>query len=303
MRKIEDKYVFVYSRKTLEGEFGLPSSNYTLAYAYGDTPFGPWTYGGTLIDGRARGKDTAGKTIATAVPYGNTHGGLAEIGEQWWVFYHRQTGTNEYSRQAMVAPVKVSVQKGKGGKVTISEGEYTSEGFQTNGLNPLKKTPAGLACYLINPDGVAQNYPDFLFSGSYVRATRVNESHEGLLSQREPFCPVVNNTSGSVVGYKYFNFDVLSGGKRVSLLMDIVPQGIDGTITVFVGAPSASQGGKQIASFVVSSSDQEKMTKRTTSCQNLSGVSGKQPLFFVFSSKERGKSICEMYDFQFCIAK
>ena len=45
IRKIQDKYVFIYSRFTLEGEFGLPSSNYTLAYAYSDKPLGPWTYG------------------------------------------------------------------------------------------------------------------------------------------------------------------------------------------------------------------------------------------------------------------
>ena len=35
IRKIEDKYVFIYSRTTAEGEDGLPNaSNYTLAYAY-----------------------------------------------------------------------------------------------------------------------------------------------------------------------------------------------------------------------------------------------------------------------------
>ena len=34
IRKIKDKYVFIYSRFTEEGEFGLPTSNYTLAYAY-----------------------------------------------------------------------------------------------------------------------------------------------------------------------------------------------------------------------------------------------------------------------------
>ena len=41
MRKIKDKYVFIYSRWTAEGEFGLPGTNYTLAYAYGDKPLGP----------------------------------------------------------------------------------------------------------------------------------------------------------------------------------------------------------------------------------------------------------------------
>ena len=43
IRKIKDKYVFIYSRWTAENEFGLPDSNYTLAYAYSDSPLGPFT--------------------------------------------------------------------------------------------------------------------------------------------------------------------------------------------------------------------------------------------------------------------
>lgn len=116
MRKIGDKYVLIYSRFTREGEFGLPMVNYTLAYAYSDYPLGPFTYGGTLIDGRARGKDAQGNIIPTANPTGNTHGSLCEINGQWYIFYHRQTGVNEYSRQAMVAPVTVKVEKGLGAK-------------------------------------------------------------------------------------------------------------------------------------------------------------------------------------------
>lgn len=127
IRKIQDKYVFIYSRFTEEGEFGLPSTNYTLAYAYGDTPLGPWTYGGTIIDGRGRDLDEAGKPVPTAHPQGNTHGSICEINGRWWVFYHRQCGLDQYARQAMVAPISVYVEPGKGGKVMISEGEYTSK--------------------------------------------------------------------------------------------------------------------------------------------------------------------------------
>ena len=116
IRKIKDKYVFIYSRFTEEGEFGLPMSNYTLAYAYSDNPLGPWTYGGTIIDGRAREKDEQGNVIASATPDGNTHGSICEINGQWYVFYHRQTGTDEYARQAMVAPIEVNVEEGPGGK-------------------------------------------------------------------------------------------------------------------------------------------------------------------------------------------
>ena len=151
IRKIKDKYVFIYSRFTKEGEYGLPLSNYTLAYAYSDNPLGPWTYGGTIIDGRAREVNEQGDTIASATVDGNTHGSICEINGKWWVFYHRQTGTDEYARQAMVAPIEVKVEEGKGGKVTISEGEYTSEGFSTEGLNPLERHSAGIACWYTGP--------------------------------------------------------------------------------------------------------------------------------------------------------
>ena len=142
IRKIKDKYVFIYSRFTEEGEFGLPTTNYTLAYAYSDKPLGPWTYGGTIIDGRAREKDEQGNVIASANVSGNTHGSICEINGQWYVFYHRQSGLNEFARQAMVAPITVKVEEGEGGKVEISEGEYTSEGFALNGLNPLAREQA-----------------------------------------------------------------------------------------------------------------------------------------------------------------
>ena len=128
IRKIKDKYVFIYSRFTKDGEFGLPISNYTLAYAYSDNPLGPWTYGGTIIDARGREIDEAGNVIASACIDGNTHGSICEINGQWYVFYHRQTGTDEYARQAMVAPITVNVEEGPSGKVTISEGEYNSNG-------------------------------------------------------------------------------------------------------------------------------------------------------------------------------
>jgi arabinoxylan arabinofuranohydrolase len=116
IRKIKNKYVFVYSRFTHEGEFGLPTSNYTLAYAYSDNPLGAYTYGGTIIDARGRDIDENGRVIASATIDGNTHGGICEINGQWYVFYHRQTGLNEFARQAMVSPIEVAVDESPGGR-------------------------------------------------------------------------------------------------------------------------------------------------------------------------------------------
>ena len=300
MRKIEDKYVLIYSRFTREGEFGLPMSNYTLAYAYSDNPLGPFTYGGTIIDGRARGLDAEGKVVPTANPYGNTHGSLCKINGKWWIFYHRQTGTDEFSRQAMVAPVTVKVEKGKKGKVIISEGEYNSEGFRTEGLNPLDKTAAGWACYLINPKGTGQKFPNFFLTGSYVKPTRLDtDSYAGPFNLKQPWCPVVNNTPGSVVGYKYFNFTHTYNAKHVLLKMHIRPEGNSGTITVLVGGPAADRGGKVVGSFSVDQDNTDEIIEVQASVDAVAGFKGKQPLYFLFNGPEEGKSVCELYDFQF----
>lgn len=300
MRKIEDKYVFIYSRMTADGEFGLPTVNYTLAYAYSDSPLGPWTYGGTLIDGRARDVDDNGTPIATAVPFGNTHGSLCEINGKWWIFYHRQTGLDEFGRQAMVAPVTVKVEKGKGGKVIISEGEYTSEGFCTEGLNPLNKSAAGWACYLVNPKGVKHDYPNNTFSGSYVKATRADFANFDFShSLNAGYCPVINNTSGSIVGYKYFNFDNTAKLPSLRLVAHLKLEGIDGKIAVLIGSPKESKGGKKIGEFAISKNAPQQIAEYDIPISSLQGVKGKQPLFFVFSSDTEDRSICELYDFQF----
>ena len=300
MRKIKDKYVFIYSRMTADGEFGLPESNYTLAYAYSDNPLGPFTYGGTLIDGRARGVDEQGRPVATAVFNGNTHGSLCEINGQWWVFYHRQTGTDQYSRQAMVAPVTVQVEEGKGGRVTISEGEFNSEGFCIEGLNPLNKSAAGWACYLTHPKPDTEKFPNFFFSGSYVQPTRLDlNSYQGPFNLKEPFCPVVNNTAGSTVGYKYFNFDHTAGASHIDLLMHLQPLGIDGKIIVLVGGPSVARGGRVIGELALGKGMEQQATTIQIPVDALRGIKGKQALYFLFTSPTADQSLCTLYDFQF----
>lgn len=296
IRKIEDKYVFIYSRFTEDGEFGLPKSNYTLAYCYSDHPMGPWTYGGTLIDGRARKQDPyTGQTIVTATADGNTHGSIFQANGQWWVVYHRQVGLDEYSRQAMVAPITVKIEKGKGGKVTISEGEYTSEGFQKEGLNPLYRTPAGLACYYTGPTPATHTWPNHVFSGSYPYPTRGQVWHGGLGQ-----CPVINNTAGSVVGYKYFNMNKLAqamkAGRQASLLLRMQPLGIACTVRIMLGAPTEQEGGRQIGLYTQQATTPQQATEVCIPL-TLPKVRGKQALYFLFDSPTKDKSLCTLYDF------
>lgn len=300
IRKIKDKYVFIYSRWTKDGEFGLPDTNYTLAYAYSDNPLGPFTYGGTIIDARGREKDEQGNVIASATVSGNTHGSICEINGQWYVFYHRQTGLNEFARQAMVAPIEVKVQEGAGGKVEISEGEYNSEGFSLNGLDPLERHSAGIACWLTGPKVAEHQWPNNVFYGSYVAATYgTDDNMDAPYDLRNNTNPVVNNTDGSIVGYKYFNFTQTHGKEHVQLLLRLIPQGIDGTITIMADRPWVSQGGKILGTIQLKADMPQSSTEMSVPLPALSELTGKHALFLTFSSLTKEKSICTLEDFVF----
>ncbi len=320
IRKIKDKYVFIYSRFTEEGEFGLPSSNYTLAYCYSDSPLGPWTYGGTIIDGRAREKDEQGKVIASATPDGNTHGSICEINGQWYVFYHRQTGTDEYARQAMVAPISVNVVEGKGGKVEISEGEYNSQGFALNGLDPFERHSAGLACWHTGPKPSIHEWPNNKFFGSYIEASyggTPDMTKEQALASTEKFSApydiryntnrVVNNTDGSIVGYKYFNFDAerLATKDNLMLVLRLIPEGIDGTIEVMMDRPWESQGGKKIGEFALKADMPKTVMDAAIGISKEAQekyLAGKHAIFFLFKSDTKEKSLCTLEDLVFTFA-
>lgn len=294
MRKIEDKYVLIYSRWTDNGEFGLPDTNYTLAYAYSDSPLGPFTYGGTIIDGRGRDTDPDGKVIFTATVSGNTHGSIARVGDDWWVFYHRQTGLDEFSRQAMVARIDVSVEKGPGGKVTISEGEYNSEGFSTRGLNPYHRIPAALACYYTGPKPAEKvRNADFLFRfyGSYVRTRNMDSE-----------AAVVNNTAGSTVGFKYLDFDMLPSGKKAELIVRLKPLGVAGTVRIMAGSPYAGKG-KVLGTISLDGAQSDDIREYRTVVSIPRGCTGKQALYFLFDSPVPETSLCDFIDFSFLPAR
>ena len=294
IRKIKDKYIFIYSRWTNDGEFGLPNTNYTLAYAYSSHPLGPWTYGGTIIDGRGRDIDEQGDTIVTATPSANTHGSICEINGQWYVFYHRQTGRSEFARQAMVSPITVNVEDGPDGKVFISEGEYNSEGFALNGLNPLERHSAGIACWYTGPKLWRKHGDDF-YSGSYIEAGYgTDDKFKAPYDLKNNTNRVVNNNDGSIVGYKYFNFDAIKDRKDASILLQLVPEGIDGIIAIWADRPWASQGGKLLGTIVLTADMPQTSTELSASLPDLGTLQGKHAIFLTFSSPTKGKSLCSL---------
>ncbi|MFV0426093.1 MAG: family 43 glycosylhydrolase, partial [Beutenbergiaceae bacterium] len=117
IRKIDGRYCFVYSSE----------HNHDLCYAISDSPTGPFEFGGVLVDIGDVFLD--GRTEGDAVNYlGNTHGGLVQLGDQWYVFYHRQTNRHSYSRQGCAEPL---VRTEDGG---FAQAEVTSSGLNNGPL-------------------------------------------------------------------------------------------------------------------------------------------------------------------------
>ena len=119
-RKIGDTYYLIYS----------PRKGSLLAYATSDSPTGPFTARGYIID---NGVD---------FPGGNNHGSLCKVGDQWYIFYHRMTNNSVFSRRACVEKVQILPDG------SISTVEMTSLGFEES-LSPYKPVKAEIACVLI----------------------------------------------------------------------------------------------------------------------------------------------------------
>ena len=214
MRKVGNKYVLTFSGYS-GPDYGMRSTNSALRYAYGDSPLGPWKSGGVLVDSRGPVLDETGSELIGRTWGHNTHGGLQEINDQWYVFYHRPPRGSGNARQAVVAPANIDWDEkpvSEGGKVTIkaydpySEDntwtakdnqrreytgmEITSEGFHMYGLDPYKYYSAGIASYV---DG-----------GTLQDSYDIWDSH----------MPIENVRNNARIGYKYFGFGGLDENKK-----------------------------------------------------------------------------------------
>lgn len=118
-RKINGTYYLIYS----------PQRGSCLDYAISDSPTGPFTYRGTIID---NGID---------FPGGNDHGSVCCVNGQWYIFYHRMTNGTIMSRRGCVERIEILPDG------TIPQVEMTSLGFEES-LNPYDFTPADTACVL-----------------------------------------------------------------------------------------------------------------------------------------------------------
>lgn len=318
IRKVGNKYVFIFSRNGLESE--PTGKNYNqLAYGYSDSPAGPWKWGGIIVDAQGETIPQPGGGYARTFNGGNTHGSICEIEGQWYVFYHRNLQT--FARQAMVEPVTVEWDEQpvtEGGEVRISTAEVTSCGFCTDGLDPFETLSAGRACYLVGGGAITPAYEEDTVT-----------------------LPIEHLQNGSVVGFKYLNFDRIQPEDDVSLELEIQPKragyidvymrpveaantpvekGKDGIISVGAGsqllctfeiredpAGADGQSGKEPAEAdgqpgeEPAEADGQSSRELTVLRAEVPGVKeyqGKWGVFLVFRGEDG--ELCDFYNMRFC---
>lgn len=266
-RKIMGKYVYLYSKRTINNvpELGVfEPNNGFLSYKVSDKPLEGFKDGGDISFNGGEILQNADGSGTMTYRWGNNHGGLVQINEQWYIFYHRQTGTDEFSRQGMIEPVDVALGKdGKLyiGKITYKDGEpvssvpveMTSQGVQVNGLDARKWISAGYACHL---HGGKKN--------AYIKA--VYDKTDDVTA------PIVNISDGLKAGYRYLQF-----GLKSPLTISVQIEAME-NITVNVRADS--HDGKIITTFSMNKGEKECTSRLDSS------LLGKHAVYFEFRSKD-----------------
>lgn len=184
IRKIDGKYVFVYSS----------ANNHELCYAVSDRPDGGFRFGGTLVDQGdlyMEGRDDE----AHARNYlGNTHGGMVELNGHWYIFYHRQTNQHSYSRQACAEPLERTADGG------FKQAEVTSCGLNGKPLEGKGLYPARIACNLWSAQGTCR------YDKPFRKKEHPYFTQKGRDGDQDAVQYIANMRDGSVAGFKYFDF-------------------------------------------------------------------------------------------------
>ncbi len=274
-RKIGGKYVYVYSKRyvTPVPELGVyEDNNGFLSYKWSDSPLEGYQDGGDISFNGGEILKLPDGTGQQTYRWGNNHGGLVEINGQWYIFYHRHTGTDEFARQGMIEPVDIAI--GKNGKVYIGDITYvngepvsskpvemTSSGASINGIDAYKIISAGYTCH-ISP-----------LRQAYIKA--VYEQKDGISA------PVVNIKDSTTVGFRYLQF-----GENSPQSVTVSAK-TEGQMSVRVRVDSYR--GKIIAELDLKSGE------TTQSAPLTCGIIGKRAIYFEFY----GSGECEFDSFTF----
>ncbi len=141
-------------------------------------------------------------------PAGNNHGSICNIKGQWYIFYHRMTNGTIMSRRGCVEAIELLPDG------SIPQVEMTSLGFQQS-LSPYEIITADLACVL---------------KGGCI------------ITEKNVFTRVITGiTTGSIIGYRYFDFGEDFSSKTMEFSANILGMGCVSKIHIIIDDYEAGQ--------------------------------------------------------------
>lgn len=186
MRKYDGKYYFVYSSR----------HNHELCYAVSDRPTGGFAFGGTLVSNGDVFLDGREDERSARNYLGNTHGGMLRIGEEFYIFYHRQTNRSSYARQACAERLQRLPDGG------FAQAEMTSCGLNGVPLRGRGVYGARIACNLWSAEGCGRYDGSSPAKRLKAHPYFTQDEKDGDKTARQY---IANMRDGAVAGFKYFS--------------------------------------------------------------------------------------------------
>lgn len=213
MRKIGDKYYFIYS--SING--------HELCYATSDYPDREFKFGGTIVSNGDVYLN--GRTREKALNYlGNNHGSIVKIKNQWYIFYHRHTNKIQFSRQACAEKIQI-LEDG-----SIPQVEITSCGLNDGPLSGKGTYEARIACNLMSKTGAT----GYSMGDEQVENIHPYFTQEGEDREDNPNQYIANMTDGAIAGFKYFEIKdttkiavVVRGNGKGTFMVSTKPDGLN----------------------------------------------------------------------------
>lgn len=179
MRKFNGKYYAIYSSVL----------GHELCYAMSDYPDRDFEYKGIL-----HSNGNIGLSEQPLYYYANNHGSIVEIKGNYYIFGHRHTNYTQYQRQGVAERL---IMNSDG---TFNQAEMTSCGLNNGPLNGKGVYPTYIASVLMAKQGACK------------ADTKIDRENNPAITQdenKEAF--ITNIQDGTIIGFKYFDFNDLNG--------------------------------------------------------------------------------------------
>lgn len=182
IRKRGSIYYFIYSSTVF----------HELCYATSSSPTDGFRFAGVIVSNNDTGIDTYKRSERPMYYGGNNHGSMVQIGNDWFIFYHRHTNGINFSRQGCMEKIHF---RDDG---SIIQAEMTS----CAGCEPLStegEYPAYIACNLFcDTESAYTGLPGEWLDTRFPKITQ-----DGRDGDEEPGY-IANMRDGATAGFKYF---------------------------------------------------------------------------------------------------